>query len=385
MQPIYLDYSATTPIDSRVLSSMMPFMQGAFGNPASTHHHGVVAKEAVEYSRAWVAELVNAKPHEIIWTSGATEANNLAIKGAAHAYKDRGRHLITVATEHKAVLDTFKELESQGFDITILPVQQDGMLDLSVLKAAIRKDTTFVSVMAVNNETGVRQDLQAISDICDQHRIIFHTDATQAPGHMMLDLEDLGGVSLASFSAHKAYGPKGIGALFVRSRPRTQLIAQMHGGGHERGFRSGTLPVHQIVGMGSAFAMLKQEGINEIVRLGALRDRLYEAIQDIPGLVVNGTMQSRSGHNLNVAFHGIKGDALLKALPELSLSNGSACTALNPDPSYVLRAMGVPDEVAITALRITVGRFTTDAEIDTAAYLINKRARELMDADHEVF
>lgn len=378
MQPIYLDYSATTPIDPRVLSSMMPFMENAFGNPASTHHHGKVAKEAVEYSREHVARLIHAEPHEIVWTSGATEANNLAIKGAAHAYKDRGRHLITIATEHKAVLDTFKELEKQGFEITILPVQPDGLIDLNVLRREIRRDTILVSVMAVNNETGVIQDLQTISDICDQARIIFHTDATQAPGHLELDMQDLQGVSLASFSAHKAYGPKGIGALYVRNRPRTQVIAQMHGGGHERGMRSGTLPVHQIVGMGSAFSLINQEK-DEILRIGLLRDRLWRSVQTIPGAVLNGSMIMRSAHNLNVSFTSLEGDALLQRLTELSISNGSACTSLNPDPSYVLRAMGLPDPLAMTALRITLGRFTTEEEVDTAARLIHEQAIQLME------
>ena len=375
--PIYLDYSATTPIDPRVAEKMIPFLTEKFGNPASrSHSYGWEAEEAVENARAEVARLINADPKEIIWTSGATESDNLAIKGAAHFYQSRGKHLITVKTEHKAVLDTCRELEREGFEVTYLPVQENGLIDLEVFKAAIRPDTIVVSVMFVNNEIGVIQDIPAIGDICREKGIIFHVDATQAPGKVRIDLNELK-VDLMSLSAHKVYGPKGIGALYVRRKPRVRLEAQMHGGGHERGFRSGTLATHQIVGMGEAFRIAREEMDEEQARIARLRDRMWNGIKDMEEVYINGDLEHRVPNNLNVSFNFVEGESLIMAIKELAVSSGSACTSASLEPSYVLRALGRNDELAHSSIRFTLGRFTTEEEIDFAVKLLNDKIGKL--------
>ncbi len=375
--PIYLDYSATTPIDPRVAEKMIPFLTEKFGNPASrSHSYGWEAEEAVENARAEVARLINADPKEIIWTSGATESDNLAIKGAAHFYQSRGKHLITVKTEHKAVLDTCRELEREGFEVTYLPVQENGLIDLEVFKAAIRPDTIVVSVMFVNNEIGVIQDIPAIGDICREKGIIFHVDATQAPGKVRIDLNELK-VDLMSLSAHKVYGPKRIGALYGRRKPRVRLEAQMHGGGHERGFRSGTLATHQIVGMGEAFRIAREEMDEEQARIARLRDRMWNGIKDMEEVYINGDLEHRVPNNLNVSFNFVEGESLIMAIKELAVSSGSACTSASLEPSYVLRALGRNDELAHSSIRFTLGRFTTEEEIDFAVRLLNDKIGKL--------
>ncbi len=375
--PIYLDYSATTPVDPRVAEKMIPYLVEKFGNPASrSHSFGWEADEAVENARAEVAKLVNADAKEIVWTSGATESNNLAIKGAANFYSGKGKHIITVKTEHKAVLDTFRELERQGFEATYLDVQENGLIDLEVFKAALRPDTILVSVMFVNNEVGVIQPIAEIGEICRNKGIIFHVDAAQATGKVEIDLETLK-VDLMSFSAHKTYGPKGIGALYVRRKPRVRLEAQMHGGGHERGFRSGTLPVHQIVGMGEAFRIAREEMVEENARIGRLRDKLLKGLQDIEATYVNGDLEHRVPHNLNMSFAYVEGESMIMAIKDLAVSSGSACTSASLEPSYVLRALGRDDELAHSSIRFSIGRFTTEEEIDYAIKLLHQKIGKL--------
>jgi cysteine desulfurase len=375
--PIYMDYSATTPVDPRVAAAMIPYLTEKFGNPASrSHAFGWEADEAVEKAREQVAALVNADPKEIVWTSGATESNNLALKGAAHFYKDKGKHIVTVMTEHKAVLDTVRELEREGYEATFLDPEPNGLLDLDKLKAALRKDTVIVSVMLVNNEIGVIQDVAAIGEICRERGILFHVDAAQATGKVEIDLQKLK-VDLMSFSAHKTYGPKGIGALYVRRKPRVRLEAQMHGGGHERGFRSGTLPTHQIVGMGEAFRIAKEEMAAENERIRMLRDRLWKGISDLEEVFVNGDMEHRVPHNLNVSFNFVEGESLIMAVKDIAVSSGSACTSASLEPSYVLRALGRSDELAHSSIRFTVGRFTTVEEVDYAVKLLHEKIGKL--------
>ena len=363
--PVYLDYSATTPVDPRVAAKMIPFLTKDFGNPAShSHAYGWTAEKAVEEARGHVAALIGADPREIVWTSGATEADNLAIKGAAHFYREKGKHLITVKTEHKAVLDSMRHLETEGYEVTYLDVQEDGLIDLEALRAAMRPDTILVSVMAVNNEIGVIQDLEAIGAMCRERGILFHCDATQAPGHMPLDVDAIK-CDLMSLSGHKVYGPKGIGALYVRRRPRVRIECQIHGGGHERGMRSGTLATHQIVGMGEAYRLAKLELDEELPRLRRLRDRLWDGIRsNIPEIYLNGNWEHRSPQNLNVSFAFIEGESLMMALKDIACSSGSACTSASLEPSYVLRALGRDDELAHSSIRFTLGRFTTEEEID---------------------
>ncbi|MDB1144822.1 MAG: IscS subfamily cysteine desulfurase [Alcaligenaceae bacterium] len=376
---IYLDYSATTPVDPRVVDKMVPWLYERFGNPASrSHAFGWEAEAAVEQARADVAALVNADSREIIWTSGATESDNLAIKGAAHFYSGRGRHLVTIKTEHKAVLDSMRELERQGFEVTYLDVKEDGLVDVEVFKSALRPDTILASVMLVNNETGVIQDVATLGQICREHQVIFHVDAAQATGKVDIDLKTLP-VDLMSFSAHKNYGPKGIGALYVRRKPRVRLQSQMHGGGHERGFRSGTLPVHQIVGMGESYRLLKLEMAQENARIKLLRDRLLSGLSEIEETYVNGSLEHRVPHNLNMSFNYIEGESLMMALKELAVSSGSACTSASLEPSYVLRALGRNDELAHSSIRFTLGRFTTEEEIETTIQLIKSRVGRLRD------
>ena len=375
--PIYLDNSATTPVDPRVAEKMIPYLVEKFGNPASrSHSFGWEAEAAVEEAREHVAKLVNADPKEIVWTSGATESDNLAIKGAAHFYGGKGKHLITVKTEHKAVLDTCRELEREGFEVTYLDVQENGLIDLNVLQAAIRPDTILVSVMFVNNEIGVVQPISEIGEICRAKGIIFHVDAAQATGKVDIDLSTLK-VDLMSFSAHKMYGPKGIGALYVRRKPRVRLEAQMHGGGHERGFRSGTLPTHQIVGMGEAFRIAKEEMAEENQRIRALRDRLLKGLSGIEHTFVNGDLTHRVPHNLNISFAYVEGESMLMAIKDLAVSSGSACTSASLEPSYVLRALGRDDELAHSSIRFTIGRFNTEEEIDYAIKLLNEKIGKL--------
>jgi cysteine desulfurase len=377
--PIYLDYSATTPVDPRVVDKMIPFLREHFGNPASrSHSYGWEAEKAVEEAREQVARLVNADPREIIWTSGATESTNLAIKGAAHFYKERGRHLVTVKTEHKATLDTMRELEREGFEVTYLDVLENGLLDLEAFKAALRPDTILVSVMFVNNEIGVIQDIAAIGEICRSRGIVFHCDAAQATGKVVIDLAQLK-VDLMSFSAHKTYGPKGIGALYVRRKPRVRLEAQMHGGGHERGLRSGTLPTHQIVGMGEAFRLAREEMGAENERIRMLRDRLLKGLMEIEEVYVNGDLEHRVPHNLNMSFNYVEGESLIMAIKDIAVSSGSACTSASLEPSYVLRALGRSDELAHSSIRFSVGRFTTVEEIDFAVDLIKRKVAKLRD------
>lgn len=375
--PIYLDYSATTPVDPRVAEKMIPYLSEHFGNPASrSHAYGWEAEKAVEEARGQVAALVNADPREIIWTSGATESDNLAIKGAAHFYQAKGRHLITVKTEHKAVLDTMRELEREGFSVTYLDVQENGLIDLEALKAALRPDTTLVSVMFVNNEIGVIQPIAEIGELCRERGILFHVDAAQATGKVEIDLEKLK-VDLMSFSAHKTYGPKGIGALYVRRKPRVRLEAQMHGGGHERGLRSGTLATHQIVGMGEAFRLAKLEMAEENEKVRALRERLLAGLSKIEATFVNGDQEHRVAHNLNISFAYVEGESLIMAVKDIAVSSGSACTSASLEPSYVLRALGRSDELAHSSIRFTLGRFTTAEEVDYTITLLQNKIGKL--------
>ena len=376
-KPIYLDYAATTPLDKRVLEKMLPYLTEEFGNPASSSHaYGWAAEEAVENARAEVAKLINADAKEIIWTSGATESNNLALKGAANFYKTKGKHLITVKTEHKAVLDTMRELERQGFEVTYLGVQENGLIDLEELKAAIRPDTILISVMWVNNEIGVIQDIPTIGKICREHKIIFHVDAAQACGKTPVDVE-AANVDLLSMSAHKVYGPKGIGALYVRRKPRVRLEAQMHGGGHERGFRSGTLPTHQIVGMGEAFRLAREELAKDTEHALKLRQIFLDSIKDIEEVYINGDLVHRVPTNLNISFNYVEGESLIMAVKEMAVSSGSACTSASLEPSYVLRALGRNDELAHSSLRITFGRMTTEEDVRFAAQLIKSKIGKL--------
>lgn len=378
--PVYLDYSATTPIDPRVVEAMLPYLTEKFGNPASrSHQYGWDAEAAVENARAEVAALVNADPKEIVWTSGATEANNLAIKGAANFYQNKGKHLITVKTEHKAVLDTMRELERQGFEVTYLDVLPNGLVDMAALEAALRPDTILVSIMAVNNEIGVIQPIAEIGELLRSKGVLFHVDAAQATGKIDIDLSQLK-VDLMSFSAHKTYGPKGIGALYVRRKPRVRLEAQMHGGGHERGMRSGTLATFLIVGMGEAFRLARLEMKEENVRIRALRDRLLKGLSDLPEIYVNGDLEHRVPHNLNISFAYVEGESLMMAVKDIAVSSGSACTSASLEPSYVLRALGLSDELAHSSIRFSIGRFTTEEEIDFTVDLLHKqigRLREL--------
>jgi cysteine desulfurase len=375
--PIYLDYSATTPVDPRVVDRMVPWLGQHFGNPASrSHSYGWDAEAAVEQAREHVAALVNCDPKELAWTSGATESINLALKGAAQFYKDRGRHLITVRTEHKATLDTMRELERQGFEVTYLEVKADGLIDMDTLVAAIRPDTILVSVMYVNNEIGVIQDIPAIGELCRSRGILFHVDSAQATGKVEIDLAALK-VDLMSFSAHKTYGPKGMGALYVRRKPRVRIEAQIHGGGHERGMRSGTLPTHQIVGMGEAFRLAKLEMKAENERIRMLRDRLWSGLSQIEEVYLNGDLERRVPHNLNVSFNFVEGESLIMAIKDLAVSSGSACTSASLEPSYVLRALGRSDELAHSSIRFSVGRFTTEEEVDYAIRLIQDKVGRL--------
>ncbi len=375
--PIYLDYSATTPVDPRVAAKMIPWLTEHFGNPASrSHAYGWDAEQAVEDAREQVAALVNADAKEIVWTSGATESNNLAIKGAAHFYQGKGKHLITLKTEHKAVLDTVRELEREGFEATYLDVKENGLVDLEVLKAAIRPDTIVVSVMFVNNEVGVVQPIAEIGEICRDKGVIFHVDAAQATGKVDIDLAQLK-VDLMSFSAHKTYGPKGVGALYVRRKPRIRLEAQMHGGGHERGMRSGTLAPHQIVGMGEAFRLAREEMASENVRVRALRDKLLNGLTDLEATFVNGDAEQRVPHNLNISFAYVEGESLIMAVKDIAVSSGSACTSASLEPSYVLRALGRNDELAHSSIRFSIGRFTTDEEVDFTIDLLHKKIHKL--------
>jgi cysteine desulfurase len=375
--PIYLDYSATTPVDPRVAQKMIPYLTEHFGNPASrSHSFGWTTEAAVEEAREHVAALVNCDSKELVWTSGATESINLALKGAAHFYRDKGKHLVTVRTEHKATLDTMRELEREGFEVTYLDVLPNGLLDLEAFKAALRPDTSVVSVMYVNNEIGVIQDIPAIGEICRARGIIFHVDGAQASGKVLVDLRALK-VDLMSFSAHKTYGPKGIGALFVRRKPRVRIEAQMHGGGHERGMRSGTLPTHQIVGMGEAFRLAKLEMATESERIRMLRDRLWKGLSEIEEVYMNGDTERRVPHNLNVSFNFVEGESLIMAIKDIAVSSGSACTSASLEPSYVLRALGRSDELAHSSIRFTVGRFTTEEEIDFTIDLVKRKIAKL--------
>ena len=375
--PIYMDYSATNPCDPRVVDTMIPWLREHFGNPASrSHAWGWEAEAAVEKAREQVAALIGADPREIVWTSGATESNNLALKGAAHFYKTKGKHLITVKTEHKAVLDTCRELERQGFEVTYLDVQADGLLDMDVLKAAIRPDTIVVSVMFVNNEIGVIQDIAGIGALCREKGIVFHTDAAQATGRVEIDLQTLP-VDLMSLTSHKTYGPKGIGALYVRRKPRIRLEAQMHGGGHERGMRSGTLPTHQIAGMGEAYRIAKVEMHEENQRIRALHERMLNGLKDVEEVFLNGHADKRVPHNLNMSFNFVEGESLIMGIKGLAVSSGSACTSASLEPSYVLRALGRSDELAHSSLRMTIGRWTTEAEIDYAVATIKENVAKL--------
>ena len=375
--PIYMDYGATTPCDPRVVDAMIPWLREHFGNPASrSHAWGWEAEEAVEKSRAQVASLINADPREIVWTSGATESINLAIKGAAHFYSSRGKHIITVKTEHKAVLDTTRELERQGFEVTYLDVEENGLLDLDKLKAALRKDTILVSVMFVNNEIGVIQDIPAIGAVCRERGIIFHVDGAQATGKVVIDMATLP-IDLLSLASHKTYGPKGIGALYVRRKPRVRIEAQMHGGGHERGMRSGTLPTHQCVGMGLAFEIAKAEMGAESERIRMLQRRLLDGISSIEQVFINGDLERRVPHNINASFNFVEGESLIMGVKGIAVSSGSACTSASLEPSYVLRALGRSDELAHSSLRMTIGRFTTEAEIDYAVNTLQDRVGRL--------
>ena len=378
-QPIYLDYSATTPVDPRVASKMIPFLTENFGNAASrSHSYGWTSEAAVENAREEVAKLVNCDAKEIVWTSGATESINLALKGAANFYQTKGKHVITIKTEHKATLDTVRELERQGFEATYLDVKTDGLIDIQAFTNALRADTILVSVMMVNNEIGVIQPIAEIGEICRERGIIFHVDSAQATGKVPIDLKTLK-VDLMSFSAHKTYGPKGVGALYVRRKPRIRLEAQMHGGGHERGFRSGTLATHQIVGMGEAFRIARLEMATENERIRMLRDKLFAGVKGMEEVYVNGDMENRVPHNLNVSFNFVEGESLIMGIKELAVSSGSACTSASLEPSYVLRALGRNDELAHSSIRFSIGRFTTEADIDFAIKLLNERIEKLRD------
>ncbi len=375
--PIYLDYAATTPVDPRVVEKMLPCLTEHFGNPASRSHAlGWTAEEAVETARAQVATLVNCDPREIVWTSGATESDNLAIKGAAHFYKSKGKHLVTVKTEHKAVLDSMRELEREGFEVTYLDPEPDGLLDMAKFTQAIRPDTILASVMHVNNEIGVIQDIAALGALCRSRGVLLHVDAAQSTGKTPIDLATLP-VDLMSFSAHKTYGPKGIGALYVRRKPRVRLDPQMHGGGHERGMRSGTLPTHQIVGMGEAFRLAREEMAADNARILRLRERLLRGLLDIEEVYVNGDLERRVPHNLNISFNFVEGESLMMAIKDLAVSSGSACTSASLEPSYVLRALGRSDELAHSSIRFSLGRFTTEAEIDHAIKVIKAAVQRL--------
>jgi cysteine desulfurase len=375
--PIYMDYGATTPVDPRVVDVMIPWLREHFGNPASRSHvWGWEAEEAVERARVQVAELIGADPREIVWTSGATESDNLALKGAAHFYQAKGKHLVTVKTEHKAVLDTMRELERQGFEVTYLDVQPDGLLDLQRFEDALRPDTILASVMLVNNEIGVIQDMAAIGGICRERGIIFHVDAAQATGKVAVDLRTLP-IDLMSLASHKTYGPKGIGALYVRRKPRVRIEAQMHGGGHERGLRSGTLPTHQIVGMGEAFRIAREEMGTESERVRMLQQRLLRGLSDIEQVFINGDLERRVPHNVNASFNFVEGESLIMGIKGIAVSSGSACTSASLEPSYVLRALGRSDELAHSSLRMTIGRFTTQEEIDTAVDTLRDRVAKL--------
>jgi cysteine desulfurase len=377
--PIYLDYSATTPVDPRVAAKMIPYLTEDFGNPASrSHAYGWTAEKAVEEAREQVAALVNADAKEIVWTSGATESINLAVKGAANFYKSKGKHIVTVKTEHKATLDTVRELERQGFEATYLDVEPNGLVDIDKFKAALRSDTIVASVMYVNNEIGVIQPIEALGEICRERGIIFHVDSAQATGKIIIDLKQLK-VDLMSFSAHKTYGPKGVGALYVRRKPRVRIEAQMHGGGHERGMRSGTLPTHQIVGMGEAFRIAREDMVSENERIRHLRDKLLAGLSEIEEVYVNGDVEYRVPHNLNMSFNFVEGESLIMAVKDIAVSSGSACTSASLEPSYVLRALGRSDELAHSSIRFTIGRFTTEDEVNYAIDLLKRKIDKLRD------
>ena len=381
LTPTYMDYSATTPVDKRVAEKMAKYltMEGDFGNPASrSHYYGWQAEKAVDEARSQVASLVGADPREIVWTSGATESNNLAIKGIANFYHKRGKHIITLKTEHKAVLDTCRQLEREGFEVTYLEPLSNGLLDISVFKDAIREDTILASIMHVNNEIGVIQDIQSIGDICREHKIFFHVDAAQSAGKISIDLASLP-VDLMSFSAHKIYGPKGMGALYVSRKPRVRLEAQIHGGGHERGMRSGTLATHQIVGMGEAFAIAKTEMLEEGKKIKQLRDRLLEGFSDMEEVVINGDIEQRVPGNLNISFNYVEGESLMMAISDVAVSSGSACTSASLEPSYVLRALGLSDELAHSSIRFSIGRYTTEKDVDDAIRLVREKVEKLRD------
>ena len=381
LTPTYMDYSSTTPVDARVAKKMAKYltMEGDFGNAASrSHYYGWQAEKAVDEARSQVADLVGADPREIVWTSGATESNNLAIKGIAHFYEKRGKHIITLKTEHKAVLDTCRQLEREGFEVTYLDPLPNGLLDINVFKKTIREDTILASIMHVNNEIGVIQDLQAIGDICRENKVFFHVDAAQSVGKIEINLESLP-VDLMSFSAHKIYGPKGMGALYVSRKPRVRLEAQMHGGGHERGMRSGTLATHQIVGIGEAFAIAKAEMKDEGIRVQKLRDRLLAGFSDMEEVVVNGDLEQRISGNLNISFNYVEGESLMMAISDVAVSSGSACTSSSLEPSYVLRALGLTDELAHSSIRFSVGRYTTEKDVDDAIKLVREKVQKLRD------
>jgi cysteine desulfurase len=378
-RPVYLDYAATTPVDPRVVAKMIPYLTERFGNPASrSHAYGWAAEEAVELAREQVALLIGADPREIVWTSGATESNNLAIKGAAQFNKSKGKHLVTVATEHKAVLDTMRELEREGFEVTVLDVKDSGLIDIAEFEAALRPDTVLASVMYVNNETGVIQDIPALGAICRKKGVVFHVDAAQATGKIAIDLSELP-IDLMSMSAHKSYGPKGIGALYVRRKPRVRIEAQMHGGGHERGMRSGTLPTHQIVGMGEAFHIAAKEMGTELERIRSLRDRLWKGLEAMEHVSINGDFERRTPNHLNCSFNYVEGESLLMGMKDIAVSSGSACTSASLEPSYVLRAMGRTDELAHSSVRFTIGRFTTVEEIDFVIARVSDVVAKLRD------
>lgn len=377
--PIYLDYAATCPVDERVAKKMMEFMtyDGIFGNPASrSHRFGWQAEEAVDIARNQIADLIGADSREIVFTSGATESDNLAIKGVTHFYQTKGKHIITCKTEHKAVLDTCRQLEREGFEVTYLEPEADGLIDLAKLEAAMRDDTILVSIMHVNNEIGVIQDIEKIGELCRAKKVLFHTDATQSVGKVEIDLSKLK-VDLMSFSGHKLYGPKGIGGLYVRRKPRVRIEAMVHGGGHERGMRSGTLPVHQIVGMGEAYRICKEEMASEMARIKTLRDRLYNGLKDIEEVHVNGSLEQRVAGNLNISFNYVEGESLMMSLSDLAVSSGSACTSASLEPSYVLRALGLNDELAHSSIRFSIGRYTTEEEVDYAIELVKKAVTKL--------
>ena len=379
LTPTYMDYSSTTPVDARVAKKMAKYltMEGDFGNPASrSHHYGWQAEKAVDNARNQVAELISADPREIVWTSGATESNNLALKGIANFYHKRGKHIITLKTEHKAILDTCRQLEREGFEVTYLDPLPNGLLDIDLFKSVIREDTILASFMHVNNEIGVIQDLQAIGDICRENKVFFHVDAAQSVGKIDIDLSSLP-VDLMSFSAHKIYGPKGMGALYVSRKPRVRLEAQMHGGGHERGMRSGTLATHQIVGMGEAFAIAKAEMKEESERTLRLRQRLYDGFSDMEEVVVNGDLDQRISGNLNISFNYVEGESLMMAISGVAVSSGSACTSASLEPSYVLRALGLSDELAHSSIRFSVGRYTTEKDVDDAIALVREKVEKL--------